>query len=126
MIQGMHVTFYTRHADELRDFLRDKLELSAMDAGGGWLIFHPPAGEIAPHPAGEEGDEDEAPAPGVAQISFYCDDLEATMRQLKDRGVEFTTGVQDQGWGLLATFRAAPDVEMDLYQPRYGPDPSHG
>ena len=29
--------------------------------------------------------------------SFYCDDIEATVRELKARGVEFTRPVEDQG-----------------------------
>lgn len=127
MIRGMHVTVYTRHADELRAFLRDRLGLAATDVGGGWLIFDLPASEIAAHPVGEreegDGGEDaarEEPAPGVAQLSFYCDDIEGTMRTLREKGVEFATGVTDEGWGLLATMQATPDVQVDLYQPRYG------
>ncbi|MET0397580.1 MAG: VOC family protein [Longimicrobiaceae bacterium] len=142
MIKGMHVTVYTRHADELKEFLRDKLELPFTDVGHGWLIFEVPASEIAAHPVdwdgegeegeeggeggGGEGDDREPPAPGEAQLSFYCDDVEAEMRRLQDKGVEFTTGVTDQGWGLLATIRVTPDVQVDLYQPRYERDPSNG
>ena len=125
MIKGMHVTYFTRHADEMRDFMRDKLGLAARDVGGGWLILDVPASEIAAHPMGE-GDEEEGageghagPEPEGAVISFYCDDLDATMRELKEKGVEFTSEVRDEGWGLLASFRMAPDVEVDLYQPRY-------
>lgn len=123
MITGLHVTYFTQHADEMRDFMRDKLGLAARDVGGGWLIFHPPASEIAAHPIGEgaadDTDEREPPQPGAAEISFYCDDLEATMREMKEKGVEFTSEVRDEGWGLLVSFRMAPDVEVDLYQPRY-------
>ena len=139
MIKGMHVTVYTRHADELKDFLRDKLELPFTDVGHGWLIFDIAASEIAAHPVdweegeggeggegGAQGDDREPPAPGEAQISFYCDDIEAEMSRLREKGVEFTTGVTDQGWGLLATIRVTPDVQVDLYQPRYGRDPGHG
>lgn len=128
MITGLHVTYFTRHADEMRDFIRDKLGLPAEDVGGGWLIFDVPAGEIAAHPTGDDEDDDQdgrgAPAAGVPEISFYCDDLEETMRQMRERGVEFTSEVRDEGWGLLARFRMAPDVEVDLYQPRYARHPS--
>ncbi|HEU0297795.1 MAG TPA: VOC family protein [Longimicrobium sp.] len=135
MIQGLHVTYYTRHADEMRAFLRDKLGLAFTDAGGGWLIFDVPASEIAAHPVGE-GDEAEggetasgegnAKEGGVPEISFYCDDLEATMAEMRAKGVEFTSEVSDEGWGRLVSFRVTPDVELDLYQPAYARHPAHG
>ena len=37
-------------AEELRAFLRDVLELEAVDAGHGWLIFGLPPAEVAVHP----------------------------------------------------------------------------
>lgn len=121
MIKGLHVTFFTRHGDELRSFLKDKLELSFTDAGHGWLIFDVPKCEVAAHPTGEEeggGGEGEPPA-GMAEASFYCDDLEETMRGLKEKGVEFASEMKDEGWGLTVRVRAAPDVEVTLFEPRY-------
>jgi predicted enzyme related to lactoylglutathione lyase len=37
--------------------------------------------------------------------SFACDDVEATYRQLRQRGVEFTAEPARQPWGTYATFR---------------------
>lgn len=37
--------------------------------------------------------------------SFACDDVEATYRQLRQRGVEFTGEPQKQPWGTFATFK---------------------
>ncbi|HEX6040441.1 VOC family protein [Longimicrobium sp.] len=133
MITGLHVTCFTRHADQMRDFMRDKLGLPATDVGGGWLLFDAPAAEIAAHPTGDDDGGGHGgdgaglpPQPGVAELSFSCDDLEATMREMRARGVEFTSEVRDEGWGLLARFRMAPDVEVDLYQPRYERHPTRG
>jgi catechol 2,3-dioxygenase-like lactoylglutathione lyase family enzyme len=127
MIKGLHVTYYTRHADEMRSFMRDKLGLAFTDVGEGWLIFDVPGCEIAAHPVDGEGSESaEEPEPGLAEISFYCDDIHETMRTLKEKGVEFTSEVSDEGWGLLVSFRMAPDVEVDLYQPRYERNPTRG
>ena len=33
MINGMHVIFYSRHAEEVRAFLADALQLDSVDAG---------------------------------------------------------------------------------------------
>jgi predicted enzyme related to lactoylglutathione lyase len=37
--------------------------------------------------------------------SLACDDVEATYRQLKARGVEFTTEPTKQPWGTFAMFK---------------------
>ena len=85
MIRGMHAMFYSSQAEELRAFIRDKLGFSGTDVGGGWLIFDAPEADLGVHPT--EGSD---PVSGTADVSFYCDDIEATMRELRTRGVEFT------------------------------------
>ena len=37
--------------------------------------------------------------------ALACDDVEATWRQLTERGVEFLSPPQKQPWGTFATFR---------------------
>ena len=37
--------------------------------------------------------------------SFACDDVQATYRQLKQRGVEFIKGPEKQPWGEFAIFK---------------------
>ena len=63
----------------------------AADVGGGWLIFNLPEADMGVHPA----DADEGAPSGTPNISFYCDDVEATMRELKEKGVEFTAPIED-------------------------------
>ena len=59
-------------------------------------------------------------ASGTPDISFYCDDIEATVAELRARGVEFTHPVEDHGYGLVTHFRAPGGLELQLYQPLYG------
>lgn len=106
--------FYSSHADELRAFLRDKLGLTGTDVGGGWLIFDAPEADLGVHPT-----DGEDVASGTADISFYCDDIVETMKELRARGVEFTQDVEDHGYGLVTLFRAPGDFQIQLYQPRY-------
>lgn len=106
--------FYSSQAAELRAFLRDKLGFPATDVGEGWLIFDLPEADMGVHPTEEGG----APS-GTPDISFYCDDIEATVRELKGRGVEFTGEVQDMGYGLVTHFKVPGGFELQLYQPRY-------
>ena len=120
MIRGVHTMFYTSEPDALRAFLRDNLGLPATDVGGGWLIFDLPEAEMGCHPT--EKDEGQSVPSGTHDISFYCDDIERTVVELKTRGVEFTGPIIDQGYGLVTHFRVPGGFEVQLYQPRYRKD----
>src|SRR3984893_5343179 len=97
MIKGVHTMFYTSEPEALRAFLRDKLGLPATDVGEGWLIFDLPEADMGCHPA----DPEHGGHSGRHDISFYCDDIEHTVAELKAKGVEFTGPVTDQGYGLV-------------------------
>ena len=109
--------FYSSQPEELRAFLRDKLNLPFTDVGEGWLIFDLPEAEMGCHPADASGDEG-SPA-GTHHISFYCDDVQRTVKDLKKRGVEFIDDVADHGYGLVTRFSMPGGVQVQLYQPRY-------
>ena len=47
MNTGSHVIIYSNDADADRAFFSDVLEYPHVDAGGGWLIFKLPPGEVA-------------------------------------------------------------------------------
>jgi hypothetical protein len=48
-----------------------------------------------------------------------CDDLAATMAELRGKGVEFKGEPQDQGWGIVATMALPGGLDMLLYEPRH-------
>lgn len=114
MIRGLHAMFYSSQDNELRAFLRDKSGFTGTDVGGGWLIFDTPEADIGVHPT--DGKE---VASGTADISFYCDDINATMQDLQSRGVEFTQEVQDHGYGLVTYFKVPGGFAVQLYEPKY-------
>ena len=114
MIRGVHAMFYSSEAEALRAFLRDKLDLKGTDVGGGWLIFDVPEADMGVHPTEADG----LPS-GTCDISFYCDDIHATVADLRARGVEFTQDVEDHGYGLVTYFKVPGDFTVQLYQPRY-------
>lgn len=120
MIRGVHTMFYSAEPEALRAFLRDKLGFPYTDVGGGWLIFDLPEAEMGCHPA----DPDHGAPGGTHNISFYCDDVEKTVAELKGRGVEFTGPVVDRGYGLVTHFKMPGGVEVQLYQPRYAKNPA--
>src|SRR5438045_703136 len=116
MITGVHAMFYSSQAEALRAFLRDKLGFSYTDVGDGWLIFDLPEAEMGVHPADDAYAHAKA---GTHALSLYCDDIETTVADLKRKGVEFTMGVEDHGYGLVTNFKMPGEVAVQLYQPRY-------
>lgn len=114
MLRGLHGMFYSSQADELRAFLRDKLGLRGTDVGGGWLIFDPPDADLGVHPT--DGEDVRS---GTADISFYCDDIQGTVRDLRARGVEFVDEIADHGYGLVTHFKVPGNFSIQLYEPKY-------
>src|SRR5262249_17969070 len=115
MIRGAHTMFYSSHPEAFRAFMRDKLRFPCTDVGEGWLIFDLPEADLGCHPT-EKGD---GVASGTPNTSFYCDDIQKTMAELRSRGVEFTKPVEDHGYGWVTFFKVPGDFEIQLYQPRY-------
>jgi predicted enzyme related to lactoylglutathione lyase len=116
MITGMHAVVFSAEAEKVRTFFADTLGLESVDAGGGWLIFALPPAELAVHPA--EGS-------GHHQLYLICDDIHATLAELRGKGADVAAEVTDQGWGLLAAIRLPDGEEFPLYQPRH-PSPRQG
>jgi predicted enzyme related to lactoylglutathione lyase len=114
MIRGVHTMFYSSEPEKLRAFLRDVLGLPSSDVGEGWLIFDLPEADMGVHPT-----EDDQPPSGTPDISFYCDDIQQTVRELRSRGVEFTQEVEDHGYGWVTHFVMPGDVKVQLYEPKY-------
>jgi predicted enzyme related to lactoylglutathione lyase len=115
MIKGIHGLFYSSQPEELRVFLRDKLQLPVSDVGGGWLIFDFKEGDLGVHPT--EG-MDGAPS-GQHDISFFTDDIAMTVADLKRRGVKLDDEVADHGYGLVTHITMPGGVRVQVYQPKY-------
>ena len=116
MIRGVHTMFYSSEPEALRAFLRDKLGFPATDVGEGWLIFDLPEADMGVHPAGAPPEGEPS---GTPSISFYTNDVETTVRELKEKGVQFTKGIEDHGYGFVTFFKMPGDITVQLYQPKY-------
>jgi predicted enzyme related to lactoylglutathione lyase len=114
MITGMHAVVFSPEAEKVRAFFAGVLGMASVDAGGGWLIFALPPAELAVHPSGGESRH---------ELYLMCDDIEATLAGLREKGVEVAREVSNQGWGLLAAIRLPDGSEFPIYQPRH-PSPS--
>ena len=110
VITGVHAIIFSRDAEADRAFFRDVLDLSSVDAGGGWLIFALPPAELAFHPT--DGD-------GQHELYLMCDDIRATVEELEAKGVEFAKEISEQPFGLMTAFRLPGGSELALYEPRH-------
>jgi catechol 2,3-dioxygenase-like lactoylglutathione lyase family enzyme len=108
-ITGAHVLLYTPQADELRTVLSEAFGWSHVDAGDGWLIFALPPAEVAVHPSDR----------AVHELSLMCDDIGATMDELRAKGIEFRGEPVNRGWGIVVTMVLPGGLEMLLYEPRH-------
>jgi len=101
---------YTPEADALRAVLRDALGWGSVEDTPGWLIFKLPPAELGVHPS--EGSTKH-------EISLMCDDLEATMAELRGKGIAFRGGPTDERFGITTTMLLPGGVELLLYQPKH-------
>ena len=109
-ITGAHVLLYTPEAEALRALIRDALGWHNVDAGDGWLIFALPPAELAVHPS--EGDTRH-------ELAFMCDDIAATLAELREDGIESRDEPTDLGFGIGATIQLPGGVDVLVYEPRH-------
>ena len=110
VITGVHGLIYSRQAEAVRAFLRDKLGWDHVDSGGGWLIFALPPGELGVHPV--EGEPSH-------ELYLLCDDITATVAELSAKGVEFVGEPVDRGFGIVATMKIADGETLHVYEPKH-------
>jgi catechol 2,3-dioxygenase-like lactoylglutathione lyase family enzyme len=122
MITALHTLVYADDPDAARAFFRDVVRLPGVDTGGGWLIFRSGPSELGVHPASWE----DVGGGGVRtqqafDVSLICDDLRATMAELRERGAEFEGGVEEEPWGSTVRLAVPGAGTMMLYEPKYAP-----
>jgi|SRR5687767_14285501 predicted enzyme related to lactoylglutathione lyase len=113
-IIGAHVLIYSPEADALRAVFRDVFQFTHVDAGEGWLIFRLPPAELGIHPA-----EGEGAAATQHSLSLICDDIHATVRDLRARGITVRGEPEDHGYGIVAMVTLPGGVELQVYEPRH-------
>jgi hypothetical protein len=110
MINGVHALFYAKDPDKVRGFFKDVLKLGSVDAGQGWLIFALPPAELAIHPTEDKPHH---------VLYLMCGDIQATIKELKAKNVEFTGAVKQERWGLVTAIKVPGGGEVGLYEPRH-------
>jgi catechol 2,3-dioxygenase-like lactoylglutathione lyase family enzyme len=110
VINGLHAIVFSPQAEQVRAFFADVLGMPSVDAGGGWPIFAMPPAELAVHPSGDAS---------YHELYLMCDDINATLASLRDKGVEVSREVSDERWGLIAAIRLPDGSELPVYEPRH-------
>src|SRR5436309_5097127 len=110
VITGVHAIIFSRDAEADRAFFRDVLDLSSVDAGGGWLIFALPPAELAAHPTDGEPRH---------ELYLMCDDIHSTVRELKTKGIELSDPISEERWGLTTSLKLPGGGQLGLYEPRH-------
>lgn len=119
MITGVHTLMYSDDPEATRAFFRDVVGWPYIEWGreAGWLMFSSGPSEQAVHPTRGEGYE----RPRHTEISFICDDLDATMADLASRGATFAGDPRDEDWGRGVVLDVPGADGVLLYRPSYRP-----
>src|SRR6266516_7300260 len=102
-IVAAHMLLYSPEADELRAVLRYVFGWEFVEAHPGWPIFELPPSELAVHPSD-----------GAAkhEVCLMCDDLDATVSELRAKGIEMSGGPEEESFGLTTTMVLPGGLEM--------------
>jgi hypothetical protein len=109
-ITGVHALIYTSEPEAVREIFRDVFGFEHVDAGDGWLIFKLPPAELGIHPAEHVVNR---------EVSLMCDDVRATIDELKGKGIQFAGEPEDEGFGIGVTMILPGGAELFLYEPRH-------
>jgi catechol 2,3-dioxygenase-like lactoylglutathione lyase family enzyme len=123
MLTGTHTLIYSSDPTATRAFLRDVLQWPCVTEGDSdepseWLIFRTGPSETGVHPTTGQGGEVWG-AEGHHEITLMCDDVAATIEELRGRGAEFDGDPEDLGWGVGVRMRVPGSGSLLLYEPRH-------
>jgi catechol 2,3-dioxygenase-like lactoylglutathione lyase family enzyme len=136
MISAVHLLVYSDDATATRAFFKDVLRWPFVsegprgdegtgDAGTGaedpadWLIFGTGPSELGVHPTSGDHDGQQWRSPKHHAISLMCDDLDATITELAERGAEFTGEPERMGFGRGVLLRVPGADDLLLYEPQH-------
>ena len=94
----------------MREALRDQIGWDFVEAHPGWLIFALPPAELGVHPSDSETKH---------EFWLICDDLEATVGELREKGIEFVGEPEEEGFGTWIRMLLPGGLEIPLYEPKH-------
>jgi catechol 2,3-dioxygenase-like lactoylglutathione lyase family enzyme len=122
MITSIHTLIYSDDADATRAFLRDVLQwpwVQDEESEPDWPIFSSGLSEIGVHPTESDYQGEHYSHPRHHEVALMCDDISATVAELRERGAEFSGDVEDMGFGQAIRVRVPGADDILLYQPAH-------
>src|SRR4051794_10119369 len=115
MITSIHTLIYSDDANATRAFLRDVLgwKYVAEDFDSDWLIFKPGPSEMGVHPTHSEWAGQSYNFSRHHSIALMCNDLEATVAELGEKGAQFRGGIEQREYGrvIMMIMPGADDMQ---------------
>lgn len=111
------VSIPVRDQNRALDFYTEKLGFTIItdqpfDEKQRWIELRVPKAETRVVLFTAEGDEDRIGT--MMNMSYECDDIDKTYKELSARGVEFEGPPQQQPWGTYAMFKDSEDNRFVL------------
>ncbi len=122
MITSIHTLIYSDDAKATRAFFRDVLGWKFVAEeweDNDWLIFNSGQSEVGVHPTHtvHEGKTYDHPRQHV--ISLMCDDIAATVEELRAKGAQFRGPIAEEIYGRVIMMIVPGADDMQLYQPTH-------
>lgn len=121
MITSIHTLIYSDDANATRAFFRDVIgwKYVAEDFDKDWLIFNSGPSETGVHPTRAEYQGQTFEHPRAHKIAIMCDDIDATVEELRGKGAEFRGTVEEREYGRVATLIVPGADDIQVYQPTH-------
>ena len=105
------IRIFVRNWTESCEFYRDKLELPERfrDDDAGWAEYDLDGPCFGLQRVGDNDMEGESLVGRFVGVSLQVEDIDATYRDLKARGVKFSSAPEKQEWGGSLAFFEDPD-----------------
>lgn len=115
MIKGINAVWLpVSEMNRAIGFYRDSLGLEVTEHDGEWSEVTAGDQRIGLNGTESPGGD------GGAVIAFSVDDLDATVEELKGKGVAFAGEVSDHPWGRIASFKDPDGNDLQVYAPPSG------
>jgi predicted enzyme related to lactoylglutathione lyase len=112
------VQIYVEDIDRCLAFYRDVLGFRERFREGEVIGLETIGPILCLHRGGKASDRPKLYDRTSMKVDFLVDDLDATMTELRSRGVEFTSEIQDKRFGRLVTFCDPEGNVLQLFEVR--------
>jgi hypothetical protein len=103
-----------------RVFVSPMCQYSSRDGfANDWLIFKSGPSEMGVHPTHSVWEGKTYDHPRQHSIAIMCDDIDATVTELRAKGAQFRGPIEEREYGRVIMMIAPGADDMQLYQPTH-------